>query len=471
MLRQYHVRRWIYLAIACCMLSACGCAASLPNARALFRNIRRKESRTVPAQSRQAKSCQLSARTQTAIASLRRHGYLTRVMARHLALIRAIAGTRLVGGNKVILLQNGPAIYAAMHHAIAGAKHSINLETFTFADDAVGRKFASWLINRSRRGVQVNLIYDSFGSLNTPASFFERLRRNGVSVVAFNPIMDPAPQPGHSVIHRDHRKLLVVDGRIAITGSVNIADEYDRHAHHGPQEAAAVSQMPWRDTDVEIEGPAVAQCQRLFVDAWFRQTGGLLPTADYFPHLKARGKQLVQVIGSTPEAGFSAIYFVLLSAIHSARKNVYIADAYFAPGRQFLRRLKAASRRGVDVELLLPHRTDHPIVLYAGRWYYGGLLRAHVRIYERLNAFLHAKTATVDGVWSTVGSSNLDWWSAARDDEINVVVLGHSFAEQMEAAFRKDRSRSLTITRTAWRYRSPLERFDEFSGWLVQRWL
>lgn len=443
-----------------------GCAASLPNARELFETLRR-ESRE------DSGDAGISRRTRIALGRLRSQGYLTAAMERHLRLIRAIAGVPLLGGNKVTLLQNGKTIYAAMERIISEAKNSINLETFTFADDAVGRKFASLLIDRSRHGVRVNIIYDSLGSMNTPASFFDRMRRNGISVVAFNPLAGASPQAwSQSVVHRDHRKLLVVDGRIAIIGSVNIANEYaNNRAEEFSNAAAAANQMFWRDTDVEIQGPAVAQCQRLFVAEWYGQTGKLLAPADYFPHLKPRGHQLVQVIGSTPEVGFSTIYYTLLDAVQNAEKNVYIADAYFAPGDQFLTRLKAAGRRGVDVELVLPHRTDHPIVIEAARWHYGSVLRAQVRIYERLHAVLHSKTATIDDIWSTVGSSNLDWWSIARNNEINVVIVGRTFALQMNAAFVSDREQSLEITRSAWSHRSITQRVDEFCGWVVQRWL
>jgi cardiolipin synthase len=443
-----------------------GCAASLPNARTLFQKIRR-ETQEAP------EDASTSRRTRIALARLRAQGYLTARMERHLRLIRAIAGVPLTGGNKVTLLQNGKVIYAAMERIIAHAKNSINLETFTFADDAVGRKFASLLIDRSRAGVRVNVIYDTFGSLDTPASFFDRMRRNGISVVAFNPLTGSNSGPAHdSMTHRDHRKVLVVDGRIAITGSVNIANEYANSRMKGfSTDALPTNKMFWRDTDVEIEGPAVAQCQRLFVAEWYGQTGKLLPPANYFPHLKAQGDQLVQVIGSTPQVGFSTIYYALIAAIQNAQRNVYIEDAYFAPGRQFLDILKAAARRGVNVQLILPHRTDHPIVLHAAQWHYGALLRSHVRIYERRHALLHSKTATIDNIWSTVGSSNLDWWSIARDNEINVVIVGHQFALQMDAAFADDREQSLHITRAVWSERSLTTRVDELCGWLVQRWL
>lgn len=466
MVIRYGSRFSLYIVVCGLLGLFCGCAASLPNARALFDSIRRESSE-------EPNDAGISRRTRIALERLRNQGYLTAEMERHLRLIRAIAGVPLLGGNKVTLLQNGKTIYAVMERVISEAKNSVNLETFTFADDAVGRKFASLLIDRSRHGVRVNVIYDSFGSMDTPVSFFERMRRNGISVVAFNPLTGAGSQgQDQSVVHRDHRKLLVVDGRVAITGSVNIADEYaNSRTDEFSNRTAAASKMFWRNTDVEVQGPAVAQCQRLFVAEWYGQTGRYLPPADYFPHLKAQGHQLVQVIGSTPQVGFSAIYYILLDAVQNAQKNVYIADAYFAPGRQFLERLKAAGRRGVNVELVLPHRTDHPIVVEAARWHYGSLLRAHVRIYERLHAILHCKTATIDDIWSTVGSSNLDWWSIARDNEINVVVVGRSFALQLNAAFANDREQSLEITRSAWSRRSITERFDEFCGWVVQGWL
>ena len=391
-------------------------------------------------------------------------------MARHLVLINEISDTRLQGGNKATLLQNGPTTYAAMHKLIAGAKFSINLETFTFADDAVGREFAAWLIERSQHGVQVNVIYDDVGSFGTPVSFFDRMRRNGIAVVDFNPLTGAVL--GEAVENRDHRKLLIVDGKTAITGSVNITErEANDRATRFAGQTLGDDDVPWRDTDIEIEGPAVAQCQKLFVATWVHQTGKFLPPAVYFPQPNNRGTDLVEVIGSTPAVGFSDICYVMLAVLRHANNNIYIANAYFDPDRQFLRELKAAGRRSVDVELLLPHVTDHPIVRYAARGYYGGLLRANVRIYERLGAILHCKVATIDGVWSTVGTSNLDWWSITRDNEFNVVVVGHDFAEQVAAAFGKDRAKSQPITDKVWRGRPLGERVEEFWAELVKPWL
>lgn len=450
------------------LIGALGCADALPNARAQIHAIAARAHRLPQIVNSQEQPL-MPAQRQALLKQIDDEGAASPELLAHLPLLEAIAGTPLVVGNQVTLLQNGPATYAAMRRAILQAKHSINLETFIFADDEVGREFAALLMDRSRNGVQVNVIYDALGSLRTSQSLFDEMRAANIAVLPFNPIRLLRHLPGRSLEHRDHRKLLVVDGRLAITGGVNLTSDYTHGLSSGgrPQPNNGEGIL-WRDTDIEIQGPAVAQCQQLFVDTWFRQTGKLLPKAEYFPTLHRQGHDLVEVIGSTPDAPVSAIYLTLLVAIHNAQKNVWLTDAYFVPDQQFVRDLSATARRGVDVELDLPHVTDHPIVVYASRSHYTTLLESGGKIYERSDALLHAKTATIDGIWSTVGSANLDWWSFARDNEINVVVLSPSFAQQMEMMFKADREQSEQIELSAWRHRGMWERAHEWLARLIQ---
>jgi len=401
-----------------------------------------------------------SGRSEAVINRLEARAGDTDILQRQLTFEQAISGSPLILGNKVTMLENGAATYRAMFAAIEGAEHNINLETYLFDGDQIGDEFADALIAKQQQGVQVNIIYDGFGSVLTPRSFFKRMRASGIRLVEFDPI-DPFAAGFHwSPLHRDHRKLMVVDGMVAITGGINISGVYGSSGilqRTGRSENLAKS---WRDTDVEIEGPAVAEFQELFVANWMQEGGESLTFADYFPALESEGHMIVRVLGSEPRQ-FSTIYVTLMSAIRNAQTSIYITDAYFAPGAQMLEALEAAARRGVDVRLLLPGRNNEPLIGAAARSAFAGLLDAGVKIYLWQGQMLHAKTATIDGVWSTVGSANLDWWSIARNDEINAVILSTRFGQKMSAAFMNDLKNSEQIDATDWQHRFLLERIDE----------
>jgi cardiolipin synthase len=400
----------------------------------------------------------------------------TDILKRHIAAEEAINGRPLVAGNKVTLLDDGPVTMRAMMTAIRGARDHINLETYIFEDDEVGRALADLLIAKRAAGVQVNLIYDGVGTLDTPRAFFDRLRAAGVQTLEFNPVNPLAAPRGWDINQRDHRKLLVVDGRIAFTGGVNISKVYgksailksNRRANTPPLNAR---ESAWRDTHMQIEGPAVAEFQRLFLDTWRRKTGQALEGAHYFPPLKPQGAALVRAIDSTPEREDFAVYKTYISALANADQYAYITTAYFVPDRQVLQAMIDAARRGVDVRVIFPSITDVGLILYAGRSFYQELLDAGVRIYERKAQVLHAKTAVIDGVWSTIGSTNLDMRSFLHNDEINAVVLNVDFARQMEALFRRDLEVSREITAEQWARRGAGERMKEWVTRLLEYWL
>jgi cardiolipin synthase A/B len=457
-------------ALACLLLG--GCASTLPNTRAMAHAIlSRHEAQEEPAAEQGYAVAAARENAQLAALSPQTQADITARLRRHLKVEAAISGAPLLGGNKVTLLQNGPAAYQAMFAAIEGATNSINLETFIFTDDEVGRKFATLLEQAHQRGVQTNVIYDSFGSHSTSKSFFEAMHRAGVSVVEFNPVnpLHAGKLSLKTVQQRDHRKLLIVDGKTAFTGGINISGYYAKGISRQPVPGGGPD--TWRDTDVEIQGPAVNQLQRLFVYHWYKQTGHLLPVAYYFPEEDEPGNVMVRVIGSSQDAGFSHMYVTLVSAIWHAEYRVWITTAYFAPDPQFLRALDHAARRGADVQLIVPRHSDYAVARYAAQTHYEELLEAGVKIYERQDAILHAKTVTIDGVWSTVGSTNLDWLSFATNDEINVTILDPEFAQRMERAFAGDREESRRITLQSWKHRSLRVRIRDWLASTVQRWL
>jgi len=399
----------------------------------------------------------------------------TDILARHVAAEEAISGRPLVAGNKVTLLDDGPATMRAMMSAIRNARDHINLETYIYEADEVGQALGELLIQKSRAGVVVNLVYDSIGSRETPREFFDRLRSAGVAVHEYHPVNPLEAGPDWDINQRDHRKILVVDGRIAFTGGVNISEVYGKssliRSRRNQPPPKDVKQAAWRDTHMQVEGPAVAEFQTLFLDTWKRKSGTAARDANYFPPLKAEGNALVRAIGSTPDKADYAVYKTYISALAHADKYAHLTTAYFVPDQQIVQALTDAARRGVDVRIIFPSFTDFRALLYASRSYYDELLAAGVKVYERRSAMLHAKTAVIDGVWSTIGSTNLDMRSFLHNDEINAVILSIDFAERMEALFQRDLRESVEITREQWSERGIRQRMREWAVRLFAYWL
>lgn len=395
----------------------------------------------------------------------------TGIFDEHLAREEAITSGPLTTGNRVQLLQDGPATYQAMLAAILSARNHINLETYILDDDDVGQRFAQALIEKRRQGVVVNLIRDSVGTLGTPSAFFERLADAGVRVLEFNPVNPINARADWSVNQRDHRKLLIVDGHTAFLGGINISSVYSGGSVNKGWKARPSGTPAWRDTDLQLQGPVVAELQQMFLAAWQAQQGEPLQPAAYLPRNEAAGQEVVRAIASAPGEAGSQIYETLLSAIASARRSVRITQAYFVPDPQLLLALEAAAARGVDVRLILPARSDSGLVFHAGRSHYQRLLEAGVKIHERRGVILHAKTALIDGVWATVGSTNLDWRSFVHNHELNAVVLGAGFGRQMQAMFAADLAASDEITLAQWQRRPVLLRIKEGFSRLWAYWL
>ncbi len=393
----------------------------------------------------------------------------TDLLERHAAVIETVTSNPLVKGNRVTLLIDGPATYAAMFEAVRSARDHVHLETYVMEDDATGRKFADLLLQKRSEGVQVDLVYDAVGSFHTPASFFQRLRDGGIRVVEFNPINPLKAHRRWGLTHRDHRKVLVVDGRVAITGGVNISEVYREGSSGGGSSGGAA--IAWRDTDVRIEGPAVAELQKLFLHTWRRQKGPSLSGETPYPDVKESGNDLVQVIGSTPGQMNRRTFIMYASAIVFASNSIHLTNSYFIPDRQTLHALTDAAKRGVDVKIIVPKKTDIPTSMYAGRYYYADLLKAGVKLYQLRDSVLHAKTGVIDGVWSTVGSTNMDFWSFLNNDEVNAVILSRTFAIEMEAMFARDLAQSDPIRLEEWEKRPLYPRFREWLSHLLMRWL
>lgn len=451
--------------VACCLLTGC---ATLPDAKLELETLHTQVVHFEGARGPVSASSNVAI-----IEGLERKSGEIDILQKHLAAEQMInAESPLVLGNKLTLLQDGPATYQAMVAAMGPAKEHINLETYIFEDDEIGQQFAELLLERQAAGVQVNLIYDSVGCLNTPKEFFAHLSAGGIQVLEFNPVNPLAGNKKEWLLNnRDHRKLLVVDGRIAFIGGINISESYSSGASIRSAHKKGAQTTGWRDTHLQIEGPVVTEFQKLFMNTWSKQKGPQLAEKNYFPKLVKQGDDIVRAIGSASADPHSLIYLTLLSAIDNAQRSVYITNAYFVPDPQLLKALTDAAQRGVDVKLILPSHTDSWAVFHAGRSNYSKLLRAGVKIYERRGAVMHSKTASIDGVWSTIGSTNLDWRSFLHNDEINAAILGRDFSHQMDAMFVKDLAESDAIDLDRWEHRSLLLRLKEVAARLAEYWL
>ncbi len=401
-------------------------------------------------------------------------GEATDILRRYTLLMEVISGSPLLTGNTVTLLIDASAATEAMVTAIRNATDHINVETFSIDDDDSGRRFAEVLLQKQAEGVQVNLLYDSVGSFPAPTAFFQRLQDGGIQAREFDPI-NPFKAcwgewfPGH----RDHRRLLIVDGKVAFTGSSNLSNIYTSGVSgtlSGEQNGQPIPHA-WRDTDVQIEGPAVAEFQKLFLESWARAKGPETKRA-YFPPLGQEGDKVLQVIGSTPGRMRRGTYMMYVAAFTFAERSIHLTTPYFVPDVQTMNALTHAAERGVDVKIILPALSDSNAVFYAGRSYYTKLLESGVKVYERgTESILHAKTAVIDRIWSTVGTTNMDLWSFLHNDEVNAVILDRDFATQMEAVFGADLRESHQIRLEAWKNRPFTDRVKEWVTHLLSRWL
>jgi len=451
---------------ALALVSVVASCKSLPSAESMSAQV----SQTVPTVTGQRGEL----KEQQASSLLKRRWARATTDLKALAVLEEQAtGVPLIAGNKVSLLFDGPATMRAMMEAARGATTSINLETYIFDQDEIGLQFADILLQKRRDGVLVNIIVDGVGTLATPREFFDKLRQGGINVLVFNPV-NPTKRPGKwQLNNRDHRKIMIVDGKVAFTGGINISSTYANSSlFRSNKKPSKVNQseVGWRDTHIKIEGPAVGALQWAFIDNWVHQDAGELPQIDYFPHLAPAGDKVVRVLASTPERD-SEIYKSLVLAIGESKKSIHMTAAYFVPDRQIVESLVAAAKRGVDVQLVLPGVSDHSFIKSAGESFYAELLEGGVRIFQLQVAVLHAKTTVIDGMWSSIGSANIDRRSFIHNYEVNVVVLDPAFGRDMEAAFREDLRHSKEVTLEAWKKRPWSDRLREAMSRLTEYWI
>ncbi len=343
-----------------------------------------------------------------------------------MAALARTTGSPLLEGNAIRILQDGPENYPAWEEAIEAARRTVHMEMYIFRADRWGGRFAALLARRAAAGVRVRLLCDWFGSLTTPRRLFRDLIRNGGEVRFFN---RPRATSALAVLRRNHRKVISVDGSVSFVSGLCIADPWMGDAAKGIP--------PWRDTGVELRGPAVADAEQAFALSW-RHAGGTIADGDVPVRgaIPIAGPHGVRVIASSPETANVFRMDLLVAAI--ARKRLWLTDAYFMANAPYLQALRRAAADGIDVRILLPSNSDIGWIAAASRTRYRALLDGGVRVYEWRGPMLHAKTAVADGLWTRVGSTNLNAGSWLNNWEMDVSIEDAGIARQMEATYEAD---------------------------------
>lgn len=366
------------------------------------------------------------------------------------ATVQAYAGAGVLDGNRIELLLNGDQIFPAKLALVRAARASITWAEYFYADGAVAAEMAAAVAERCRAGVAGRVLLDGVGTLSMRRDDRATLERAGCRVATFRPV---GPLTLRRTNYRNHRRVLVADGRIGITGGSGVSDKWtgDGRAHGR-----------WRDSDVRVEGPVVEQLQAAFAENWLEATGEVLAGSRYFPGAAAAaGAVRAHAVRSSALDGGQPMSNLFLLALSGAQRSIHVTNPYFVPDQSLTAAFLAAARRGVNVVVLVPGVIDHALVREAGRANFGALLQAGIEIYEYQPALLHAKTMVVDGVWATVGSTNLDHRSFALNDELNVAVYDAGFARRLERVFADDVALSRRVTYEGWRARGLRARFYE----------
>jgi cardiolipin synthase len=373
-------------------------------------------------------------------------------------------GRSLLRGNQATALVDGGEAFPAMLAAIAAARRFIHFETYILRSDEIGHRFGDAFVEKARAGVEVRVLYDALGSISIDPAYVEDLRSAGAQVIAYNPLKPWRRRFGLARLgRRNHRKILVVDGTVGFTGGLNIGEEYAPAAEGGGG---------WHDMHVRLEGPIVHDLEASFRRIWIRAGGDPFPPApDPTRATPARGQALTMVIDNKELRSRMDIRRAYLHAIANARETILIENAYFIPDMGIRWALRRAVRRGVSVQIVVPSISDVPAVQWASRYLYRWLLDAGVRIFSYSERMMHAKTAVIDGVWSTIGSYNLDYRSLFYNLEVVVEIIDRSFARTLEDHLRGDLQRSQEIVLAEWRQRPFWEKIVEWFFFRLKKWL
>ncbi|MEF9977813.1 MAG: phospholipase D-like domain-containing protein [Thermomonas sp.] len=361
-----------------------------------------------------------------------------------------LLGPGIIPGNRVTDLQNGDEIFPAMLEAIRGATKTITFETYIYWSGDIGAKFADALAERARAGVKVKVMVDWVGSIKMDDDLLQRMQDAGVEIHKYRPLK--WYNLGR-LNNRTHRKLLVIDGRVGFTGGVGIADQWEGHAQDTDH---------WRDLHFRIEGPVVAQVQSAFNDNWIKTTGVVLNGADYFPPLEPAGAMDAHMFVASPAGGSESMHLMYLMAIAAADRTIDLEAAYFVPDPLMIQALQAARHRGVRVRVIVPGKhIDSDTVRLASKAHWGELLLAGVEIHEYQPTMMHNKLLVVDGLMTSVGSTNFDIRSFRLNDEASLNVYDADFAARMTAVFEADLKPTVLYTYKMWKDRPLREKLAE----------
>ncbi|HEY7159781.1 MAG TPA: phospholipase D-like domain-containing protein, partial [Acidobacteriota bacterium] len=373
---------------------------------------------------------------------------------------QGLADAEFSDGNSVKVLPNGENYYEAELEAIENARSSINLEAYIFQKGDAASAFLEALTNRARAGCKVNLVIDGVGSFATWNSYFKKLIDAGGRVKWYHPLrLHLLPRFNN----RTHRELIIIDGSIGFVGGAGIGDHWFKNVKGKPR---------WRDTMFRVEGEVVHRLQCVFAENWLEASGEILMGEKYFPDLIAKGPVKAMAIGSTPSAGRSTrARIVYQTLIACAQKSIHITTPYFLPDTSLRKELvRAMKERNVDIQIITPgKKSDHLLTRRSSRRLYGDILKAGGKIYEYKPAMIHAKILEIDGVWSVVGSTNLDHRSFGLNDEVNLIAFDPELASTLESHFVKDRAESSPVSYGEWERRPFWERLHELLGWVLER--
>lgn len=369
--------------------------------------------------------------------------------------ISAHTDAPILGGNRVEVLLNGEQTFPAMLAAIRSAQKSITYAQYLYQDGAIAHELAQAFAERCRAGVSVKLLIDSHGGSKIAEDIPELLTSAGCQLEWFRRIKLFQFITFWELLnynYRNHRRILVIDGKIGFTGGHGVSDAWTGDGR---------TDGKWRDTDVRLEGPIVHDLQAGFVESWRETTGEVLGGESYFPQLEPRGNVDAQIVKSSPFGGSFQSYLLLLLSITSAQKSIHISNPYFLPDERIQEAMLKAVRRGVSVVVLTPGKIDHRLVYWASRRGFEPLLLGGIQIYEYQAALMHSKTMVVDGVWAIVGTTNLDNRSFALNEEINLIVYNRGVAGVLEKAFAEDLQFAKQLTYEDWQARPWREKFLE----------
>jgi cardiolipin synthase len=357
--------------------------------------------------------------------------------------VMGLTQSNLDHGNSIQVLENGDGFFPLLLRDIAAARQSVHVESYIWWKGDICRQIAEALASKAREGVEVRLLIDSSGGHKMDKELYKRMTSAGVRVTKFHPIRFTT---AGRINNRDHRKLAVLDGRVAYIGGYGFAEEWTGHAQ---------DRKHWRDTGLRIEGPVVNRMQGAFCENWIESTGEVLAGERYFPPLQTRGTSSAHVAYTSPTGSLSAVQVLYYLAIAAARREILIQNPYMLPDDDAIEAMAQAVKRGVVVKVMVPatSATDSPVVQHASHHLFGAMLQVGVHVYEYKRTLLHQKVIVVDGVWSCVGSTNFDDRSFQRNDEITVGVLDSAVAGQLIAAFNADLRDSEERHLVEWRKR------------------